>query len=113
GATTIGSIFGILYNDEETLVSFSLVSNACQLRGSISGSFPRTTPRFEQFIPAGHSGWMRLSISSGTAPMTGATINFNPNAAAASGAYTQGHNLHTLTTTNSAFYSLPVFGPSC
>jgi predicted extracellular nuclease len=113
GAATIGSVFGILYDDSEMPVSFSVASSACQLRGSVSGTFPRTAPRFEQLVPSGHSGWMKLWVSGGTVALTGAMINFNPNAAATAGAYNQGHNLHVLTTTNAMVYTMPVFPPNC
>jgi hypothetical protein len=45
--------------------------------------------------------------------MTGAIINSNPNAAASAGAFNQGHNLHTLTTSSGMNYIIPVFPPSC
>jgi hypothetical protein len=55
GAATIPSIFGILYDDAENALSFSLAPGACQFRSSISSNFPRTAPRFDQFVPAGRS----------------------------------------------------------
>src|SRR5262249_40375668 len=39
----IGPLFGILYDDAETPLSFTTSAN-CQLRQSINNSFPRTTP---------------------------------------------------------------------
>lgn len=111
GASTLGSIFGILYDDAESALSFS-VTGGCQLRSSLSNNFPRTAPRFEQFIPAGRTGWMRL-FSQGEVGITGAVITSNPNAAAAAGAFNQGHNLHVLTNTSLAGYIIPVFPPSC
>jgi hypothetical protein len=113
GAGTIGSVFGVLYDDAEMPLSFNLASGACQLRGSISANFPRTTPRFDQFVPAGRSGYMKFWISGGTAAMTGATINLNTNAAGSSDAYNQGHNLHVVTVTTSASITIPVFTPGC
>ncbi|MGH9801729.1 MAG: hypothetical protein ACRD82_15315, partial [Blastocatellia bacterium] len=56
GAATLGALFGLLYDDAENVLSFS-VSGSCQLRNSLSNNFPRTTPRFETFIPAGRTGW--------------------------------------------------------
>src|SRR5262249_39674655 len=44
GAATPGTIFGILYDDTENALSFS-VNGSCQLRSSLSNAFPRTTPR--------------------------------------------------------------------
>ncbi|HMZ20536.1 MAG TPA: putative Ig domain-containing protein [Blastocatellia bacterium] len=114
GAATLGSIFGILYDDAESSLSFSL-TGGCQLRGSLTNNFPRTAPRLEQFIPAGRSGWMKLySQSDATAiGLTGAAINFNTNATANAAAFNQGHNLHALTTTGAMSYVVPVFPPNC
>lgn len=111
GASTLGSIFGILYDDAEHGLSFSFSGN-CQLRSSINNNFPRTAPRFEQFVPAGRSGWMRL-YSQSDVGLTGAAINFNANAASTAGAFNQGHNLHTLTLATAASYVIPVFPPNC
>ena len=111
GASTLGSIFGILYDDAERPLSFSF-SGDCQLRSSINNNFPRTAPRFEQFVPAGRSGWMRL-YSQNDFGITGAAINFNVNAASTAGAFNQGHNLHALTLTAAASYIIPVFPPNC
>ncbi len=111
GAATLGSIFGILYDDAENALSFS-VTGGCQLRSAVSNNFPRTAPRFEQFIPAGRTGWMRL-FSQSDIGMTGSAINFNPNVAASAGAFNQGHNLHALTNSAAASYVIPVFPPNC
>jgi hypothetical protein len=112
GTSTLGTIFGIFYNDSETGVSFSLTSGACQFRSSISGNTPRITPRFEQFVPAGRSGWFKVWVP-GFVGMTGAILNTNPNAGTSAGAFNQGHNLHILTTTDTASYTIPVFPPGC
>jgi hypothetical protein len=112
GATTLGSVFGILYDDAEAVYSFSFAPSTCQFRTFISNNFPRTTPRFETVVPAGRSGWMKLSLFNDGA-LVGSTLNFNPNAANAPGAFNQGHNLHTLTVSNSASLTIPVFPPSC
>ncbi len=112
GAATLDSVFGLLYDDSETAVSFSFTSTACQFRSSLSNNFPRTTPRYSIFIPAGRTGWLKLwRVNEGA--IVGATLNFNPNAATAAGAFNQGHNMHTLTVTTSASYTIPVFPPSC
>ena len=113
GAASLGSVFGLLYDDSESVFSFSLPATACQFRSSLTNAVPRTAPRFETILPAGRSGWMKLWPAGGSAAVTGALLNFNPNAASATGAFTQGHNLHTLTITSSATLSMPIFGPSC
>lgn len=112
GAATLGSIFGLVYDDAESVYSFSIAPSTCQFRASISNSFPRTTPRIETIIPAGRTGWMKLSSSSDGA-IVGSTINFNPTATTAASSFNQGHNLHTLRITNAASVTIPVFPPSC
>ena len=112
GAASLGSLFGILYDDAENALSFS-VTGACQLRSSLTNNFPRTTPRFETFIPAGRTGWLRIYNQTGAIGMTGAAINFNPNSASSAGAFNQGHNLHALTLNAGMSYVIPVFPPSC
>ncbi|MGE0886656.1 MAG: beta strand repeat-containing protein [Blastocatellales bacterium] len=112
GVNRLDSLFGIFYDDAERGVSFSFLPGVCQFRSSINNNFPRTTPRFEQFVPPGRTGWFKL-WQQNAAAMTGSLINFNPNAAASADAYNQGHNLHVLTNTTSASYIIPVFPPNC
>ena len=112
GALRLGAVFGLLFDDSETAVSFSFTQNVCQFRSSLSNNFPRTTPRYEQIIPAGRTGWMKF-WSYDDAAILGATINFSPNAAASAGAFNQGHNLHALTLTTTASVTIPTFPPSC
>ncbi len=112
GASTLGTLFGLLYDDAENVLSFS-VSGSCQLRNSISNNFPRTTPRFETFIPAGRTGWAKVFSQSGTIAILGAAINTNSNASSSAGAFNGGHNLHHLTLNCVDGYIVPVFPPSC
>lgn len=113
---SIGSAFGMLFDDLESPFSFSF-SGGCQFRNTLSSSFPRTTPRLNQIIPAGHGGWLKLwatgSASDPEPAIIGATINFNPNAGSNPEAYNQGHSLHTLTLTQKATLVMPVFPPTC
>src|SRR5215468_8072255 len=102
----IGPLFGILYDDAETPLSFTSSAN-CQLRQSVNNNFPRTAPRVETHIPSGRSGWMKISSSIGTA-IIGAVINRGMGDTAFSG----GHNLHHLTLTTSAI-RVPVFPSNC
>ena len=112
GASTLGSLFGLLYDDAENVLSFSVVGG-CQLRGALNNNFPRTTPRFETFIPAGRTGWLKIHNQTGAIGILGAAINFNANAASSAGAFNGGHNLHHLTLNCTAEYVVPVFPPSC
>jgi len=109
-ASTIGAtardplrFFGLLFDDVETGSSFTLNSTSCQMRGILSSSFPRTVPRIDQVIPAGRSGWMKLWAGTDQA-ISGTMINYS-----ASGRFNNGHNLHTLTLTDSVSYTIPVF----
>ncbi|MGE0132506.1 MAG: HYR domain-containing protein [Blastocatellales bacterium] len=112
GAATLTDIFGIFYDDAETGVSFSFNPKVCQFRANISNNFPRIAPRFETLVPSGRSGWLKLYSTSDQA-ILGAAINFNQNSEGSSGAFNQGHNLHKLTLTSGAVYTIPVFPPSC
>ena len=110
GAASIGSIFGLLYDDAENVLSFT-TSGGCQKRFSITNTEPRTVPRFETFIPSGRSGWMKLWASSNVG-IIGAMINYNANAGAQANAFNSGHNLHKLTLTTDS-YTIPVFPAPC
>lgn len=108
GTNPIGSLFGIFYNDTENPFSFTFTTSACQLKQEISNNFPRTTPRFTTLVPAGRTGWIKLYSPAG-APLLGALINFNSRAGTNPGAFSHGHNLHVLTTTDTAIMRIPVF----
>ena len=112
GPNTLGSVFGVLYDDAEAVFSFTITAGACQFHSSINNNTVRTTPRFDQVIPAGRVGWIRMFHRFG-APILGAVINFNPNVASSSSAFNQGHNLHKLTLTNTGVYIIPIFPPTC
>jgi len=113
GTAKLGAIFGLLFDDQEAGVSFTFTAaGLSQFRSSLSNAFPRTTPRYEQVIPAGHTGWLKLYPFDDGA-ILGVTINFNPNAGSASSAFNQGHNLHVLTATSAGNFIMPVFPPSC
>lgn len=110
GAATIGSIFGIMYDQQEAGYSFSFSPGTCQYRSSLSDSFPRTTPRFTSVIPSGNTGWAKLWGTSDKA-LTGAVINKTTIPGA--GTFAGGHNLHKLTWTKVGSYEIPVFTATC
>jgi len=112
GINTVGSVFGILYDDLEHAQSFSFPQRGCQLKGIISDTFPRTTPRFKVVVPNGHTGWMKIWSGNGNIPLLGAVINFNPTTATNAAAFSQGHNLHKLTLAGPSTLIVPVFTPS-
>jgi hypothetical protein len=113
GASTIGSLFGLVYDDAENPGSFTISSGACQLRGSLSNTFPRSTPRIESLVPTGRSGWLKIFNITADAAYLGAAINFNPNHDSSASSFNGGHNLHKLTLTATSSYTIPVFPPSC
>ena len=75
-ADTLTSLFGVFYNDTEVGLSFTFNPGVCQFRSSVTNNFPRITPRFETFVPAGRSGWLKLN-STNDQGILGAAINFN------------------------------------
>ncbi|MDQ3012896.1 MAG: hypothetical protein M3X11_19580, partial [Acidobacteriota bacterium] len=117
GAATLINLFGIAYDDSENALSFGFGGSSsspgtCQFRSILSNAFPRLTPRFEQFIPAGRSGWLKI-FSQADIGLLGAVLNANPNAGTSAGAFGQGHNLHKLTLTSTVTLTIPIFPPSC
>lgn len=112
GASSIGTLFGLLYNDAENVVSFS-ISGGCQKVFSINNTEPRTIPRFETFVPSGRSGWMKLYATGGNVGLLGSYINYNPNAGTQSNAFNGGSNMHKLTLVPSTSVTVPVFPPAC
>jgi hypothetical protein len=110
--SSVGTLFGIAYNDIEDAYSFN-VTGGCQLRGSLSNTFPRTTPRFDQIIPAGRSGWLKLYSATADIAILGSVINANANTGTQAGAFSGGHNLHKLTLATTATFTIPVFPPTC
>ena len=102
---SVGVLNGLLFDDAETSASFTLTGNLCQLRGILNNNFPRTAPRYDLMIPARRTGWMKFSTTNDTA-LTGAVINYGL------GTFNSGHNLHTLTTTESVIITIPVYPPA-
>jgi hypothetical protein len=111
GVSPLGSIFGLLFDDAENGFSFS-ISNGCQVKRSLSDTFPRTVPRFSTVIPAGRFGWMKLWRVDGFG-MVGAMINRNPSVLTSPSAFNGGHNLHKLTLTTTSSFVIPVFPTMC
>ncbi|MEP7271263.1 MAG: hypothetical protein ABI882_07140 [Acidobacteriota bacterium] len=112
GGDKLSTLVGVLYDDQETSHSFALPAGVCQLRGALSGNFPRTTPRIEQVIPAGHTGWMRIYDGQDVG-ILGAAILYNPNGGTSGSAFSGGDNLRKLRLTDAATFTIPIFPPSC
>jgi hypothetical protein len=69
-------------------------------------------PRFEEFIPAGRSGWAKFYAQNDQG-MLGAAISFNQNAGASGAAFSGGGNLYKLSLTATASLTIPIFLPNC
>jgi len=110
GVARIGDFTGRLFDDVETGFGFT-GSGGCQLRSLLNDAFPPTNPRLPAVLPKGRSGWMRIAAAEGRA-ITGAVLNFHPEAAANRMVFTGGHNLPHLKTT-STILSVVVFPPNC
>lgn len=112
GLAPLGTLFGLFYDDAENALSFTFNATVCQFRSSLSNNFPRLTPRFETFVPAGRSGWLKIWAGDGVA-IIGAQHNRNDNSGASPAAFEGGHNLHKLTLLPTATIIVPIFPPSC
>jgi hypothetical protein len=112
GASTLGQINGLVFNDEELGFSFSLNTSRRQLRMRINDSSLRTSPRIGTVIPAGRTGWCKLSLASDGA-LVAAILVAHPQARVSSGAHAGGRNLHKTSFTEAARLTIPVFPPSC
>lgn len=113
GVSTIGQIFGVLFDDTEHPYSFERSTTRRQFRAVLSNAdFPRTAPRLTTVIPAGRTGWMKFWRDD-DGGLVGAVINFNSNSAASSAAFNHGHSLHALTLTTASSFIVPVFPPGC
>lgn len=111
GASALGPIFGLLYNDVESSFSYTISSPRSQLRYQMTNLMPRTTPRFTTVIPDGRTGWSKF-YAVPTAAITGVVLSYHPGSMGAPNAFTGGHNLHHLTRTSSTI-SIPVYPVSC
>jgi hypothetical protein len=116
----LGRLFGLLYDDAEQGFSFNLNLDTCQLRAELNNNFPRTVPRFETIIPAGHSGWLRVYTTDTNGGILGAVFNCHPETGSVANAFNGGHNLHKVTlneanagTANAPSLIVPVFPPTC
>lgn len=110
GMQIIGSFNGVIFDDAENGYQFTSTAS-CQLNKILTNSFPLTVPPFQTVIPAGRTGWMRLSATQDQA-ISGAVINFNPGAATIKGRFNGGHNLHPLRFTSGNLI-VPIFPPFC
>ena len=107
GPSSIGNIFGLLYDDAEDATSWT-VTAGCQWRVILSDETPRMVPRFEIKIPSTRTGWMKFWSLNANGGIAGVVFNANANA----DGYNGGRTLHKLTLTTSG-YTIPVLPPFC
>lgn len=104
----IGTLFGVLYNDVEDAISYTL-NGPCQYIFNFGQPEPRTVPRFPVFIPPGTTGWTRLwSVSAPQRGLAGIFII----TAAGNENVRAGYSIPAGSLVNSSFI-MPVFPPSC
>ena len=103
GATPpVGAVAGVMFDQLENGYGFNLQSGP-QFNASLSSSTLRTTPRFEQIVSFGSSGWLRLWPVNEMG-ILGAALNYNPNASG----YSTATNLHALSLAPSVTLTIPV-----
>ena len=109
--SNVGTIFGVLYNDAETGLSFSLSAQTCQRAFTINDTDVRTAPRPSVHVPANSSGWVKF-WSTSTSGIFAFAATAKAGLADVPNAFAGGRNLHKLRFTNSG-YRMPVFPPTC
>ena len=107
----IGVLSGLLFDDMENGFSF-MTTAGCQLRQSLSASFPRTTPRFPQVVPSGHSGWLKISPEPGIG-LLGTVLQFNPDDQFLPNAFNGARNLHKVSFAETITFRVPLFALRC
>jgi hypothetical protein len=111
GAAEIGPLTGLAHDDGDSSGSFSFNVDRCQFQGSITNSFPRTTPPISSLVPSGRAGWLKF-FSQGDNAYLGAAIVLNADQDTLR-AFNGGRNLHRLTLATNAQITIPVFPPTC
>lgn len=105
--TSIGTLFGLIFNDTEQGFSFS-TTEGCQMMRILNSSYPRSTPRFPTIIPAGRSGWMKVWPTELNQAFVGLIVTD----AAGGVGYEGARALHKLTLGPTSV-EMPVIAPSC
>ena len=110
-----GTMRGDLYDDIEQRFITGDYPFACQLSGPILTARTAAGQGYDNVVPAGRTGWLKLRLLVGGNPQgfLGAVINYNPNTRVNSGSYNQGRLLHKLTYTTASALTIPVSPPNC
>ena len=112
GVSPIGTMAGLLFDDQTGLSSFIFASDRPQFRALLSDSFPPIIPPLSSVIPSGHTGWLKVYATEEVG-LLGAVINFNPDAVSSPPAFNSGHNLHKLTLSTTNTFVIPIRQPRC
>jgi hypothetical protein len=110
GASTTGTIFGILYDDGENPYGYSF-GGACQVQFVLACPWIRCDPRITVIIPSGRTGWLKLYNGTTDIALLGAILNSNGDPQARPSNF--GHNLHVLALAKTARLVLPVYPVRC
>jgi Ca2+-binding RTX toxin-like protein len=105
-ADRLEGMFGMLYDDVESVASFTIGRGGCQLVQTLGNEFPRVLPRYDQMIPGGRSGWMKIQSLTREQAIIGSAINYHQGGRAGFGS---GHNLHVMSLTTEVVLTIPVF----
>jgi len=108
---SVGPLFGVLYNDAEQGLSFSINNPGCIVTFAVNDTDVRTAPRPSIHIPANSAGWIRFwTLSPGG--IFGFAASAKAGLADVPDAFAGGRNLHKLRLTTDA-YLMPIFPPTC
>ena len=105
--TSIGTLFGLIFNDTEQGFSFS-ANEGCQMVRILTSTYPRSTPRLPTIIPAGRSGWMKVWPTELNQALVGLIVTDGQGGVGYNGA----RPLHKLTL-GATSVEMPVIAPSC
>ena len=105
--SSIGNLFGLIFNDTEQGFSFSTTED-CQMVRMLTSTYPRSTPRFPTIIPSGRSGWLKIWPTQLNQAFVGLVVTDGQGGIGYQGA----RQLHKLTLGATAV-EMPVIAPSC
>ncbi len=108
----IGKMFGLVYDDQGESYGFCVEDATCQLISTFGPYFPGTSPRIDDIIPSGRSGWLKVWATNDRS-ILGSVIVFNPDSDSSSDAFRHGRNLHKLTYNSISFLTVPIFPAGC
>ncbi|MBK7597922.1 MAG: hypothetical protein IPJ07_05110 [Acidobacteria bacterium] len=108
----IGEMFGLVYDGQGDSYGFCVNETTCQFISIMGPNFPKTSPRLDDIIPSGRSGWLKIWATNDIS-ILGSVIIQNPDTNSVSDVFKQGHNLHKLTYNSISFLTVPIFPAGC